>query len=84
MEIFTESSRNELFYASAVLGGRDSHYTTKAKKGGELNCFNKVNAYEKIFNLTCRVLPEQKTREYDAIISENEVLRGLHFQALGI
>ena len=84
MEIFTESSRNELFYDSAVLGGRDNHYTTETKKGGKLNCLNKVNAYEKIFNLTCRVLTEQKTREYDAIISENEALRGVHFQALGI
>ena len=39
---------------------------------------------KKSFNLTCRVLTEQKTREYDATISENEALRGVHFQALGI
>ena len=74
MEVFTESSRNELFYDSAVLGGRDNHYTTETKKGGKLNCLNKVNAYEKIFHLTYRVLIEQKTREYNATISENEAL----------
>ena len=53
LEIFTESSRNRLFYDSAVLGGSDNHYTTETKKGGKLNGLNKVNAYEIIFNLTC-------------------------------
>ena len=47
LEIFVESSRNKLFYDSAILGGRDNHYTMKTKNGGKLNYLNKVNAYGK-------------------------------------